>query len=107
MADDNFYTSFKWRQTRAQYLAAHPLCIICLAIGMKTPAVDLDHIRPIRRGGSPYDPANLQSLCKTHHSQKTIGRDGGGGRKSQTRDYIVTGADGFPIESMSKRVKLK
>nr|WP_237341879.1 HNH endonuclease signature motif containing protein [Williamsia soli] len=34
-------------------------------------ATDADHIVNIKAGGSKYDPNNLQSLCRTHHDQKT------------------------------------
>jgi len=28
-----------------------------------------------RAGGAPFDPANVQALCRSHHSQKTARRD--------------------------------
>ena len=31
----------------------------------------MDHIRPLRRGGAPYDPDNLQVLCRACHIEKT------------------------------------
>ena len=34
-------------------------------------APECDHVRPLRRGGDPYDLANLQSLCRACHIQKT------------------------------------
>ena len=57
-------------------------------------ATEVDHILPIEDGGAMYDEANLQALCKPHHSRKTA-RDkanrqrspvltqGGAGRKSR------------------------
>lgn len=35
------------------------------------PATDVDHKVPVSAGGAPFDPDNLQSLCHSHHSQKT------------------------------------
>lgn len=34
-------------------------------------ANEVDHIVPLARGGAPYDLANLQSLCRTHHAAKS------------------------------------
>lgn len=33
--------------------------------------LEVDHIVEIARGGPPLDPANLQTLCRTCHGQKT------------------------------------
>lgn len=38
--------------------------------GIVTPATDVDHVTPLRRGGT-NDPANLQALCHPCHSRKT------------------------------------
>jgi hypothetical protein len=34
-----------------------------------TKDVDVHHIEPVNDGGAPYDPANLRTLCETHHNQ--------------------------------------
>ena len=34
-------------------------------------ATEVDHILPIEDGGAIYEEANLQGLCKSHHSRKT------------------------------------
>ena len=51
-------------------MAREPLCEEC-----GKPATDVDHIVPRSRGGAPFDPANLQSLCASCHSAKTAGYD--------------------------------
>lgn len=61
-----------WRRLRRQHLAAHPLCVHCLAEGRLTEATEVDHVvhiavAPHRR----LDPTNLQSLDKACHSKKT------------------------------------
>ena len=42
----------------------------CVRCG-KAGRLECDHIVPLERGGAPYDPANLQTLCKTDHIAKT------------------------------------
>lgn len=58
----------RWRRVRADKLAADPVC--------ERPGchhlAEVDHITPVSRGGDRYDPANLQSLCHTHHLEKTL-----------------------------------
>ena len=31
-----------------------------------------DHIKELRDGGAPFDPANGQCLCGAHHTRKTV-----------------------------------
>lgn len=33
--------------------------------------LQVDHIRPLHKGGVDYDPDNLQTLCEPCHSTKT------------------------------------
>lgn len=47
-----------------------PLCALCVAAGVPTPAVCVDHIVPIAQGGD-NEPANLQPLCASCHARKT------------------------------------
>ena len=42
----------------------------CRSCG-KAGRLECDHIRPLHKGGLPYDPANLQALCRTCHIRKT------------------------------------
>ena len=60
-----------WRRRRALFLAKHPDCAHC-----GVPAVDVDHIVPRRQGGGE-DERNLQGLCRSCHSRKTVTQDGG------------------------------
>jgi 5-methylcytosine-specific restriction protein A len=65
---------------RAAYLAENPLCEHCAAQGRVTAAAEVDHIKPFHAVEDPLrlDWSNLQSLCKTHHSQKTASEKGWG-----------------------------
>lgn len=33
--------------------------------------LEVDHVKPMERGGATYDPANLQALCRSCHIEKT------------------------------------
>lgn len=33
--------------------------------------MEVDHVIPLDRGGAPWDPANLQTLCRSCHIRKT------------------------------------
>lgn len=66
-AGAHIYNTAKWKHTRRRVLFEQPLCAV---EGCGEIAVDVDHIVPLP-DGAPYDLANLQGLCKMHHSQKT------------------------------------
>lgn len=65
-----------WYRLRAMILNESPLCLHCLSVGRTTPATEVDHITPIRAGGSNAR-SNLQPLCKPCHSRKTATESGG------------------------------
>jgi 5-methylcytosine-specific restriction enzyme A len=68
------YNSRRWKELRAAQLIKEPWCGDCVAKGIKTKATEVDHIKP-HKGDSAlfFDPDNLQSKCKPHHSSKTAG----------------------------------
>ena len=73
----NYYRGSEWFAIRkAVLLRDEYKCAVCGLIVMDMPQVD--HIIPRRAGGSD-DPSNLQTLCMTHHAQKTA-RENAGGR---------------------------
>ena len=64
----------RWRRLRRMQLNKAPMCVRC-----GSAATEVDHITPRAAGGSDaFD--NLQSMCKSCHSRKTAGEDGGFGR---------------------------
>jgi 5-methylcytosine-specific restriction protein A len=74
----------RWRAIRLAHLKRHPLCVECEALGLGVPATDVDHVVPLRRGGT-HAASNLQSLCHIHHSRKTAREDGRfGARAAET-----------------------
>jgi len=69
------YSSKRWKQLRRSVLVNNPMCVgygkrkvVC-----NRPAVDVDHIVPVKHGGVDTVD-NLQGLCKACHTLKT--RDG-------------------------------
>ncbi len=60
--------SHRTQRNRRQQLRDQPFC---QAPGCNRLADEVDHIIPLAEGGDRYDPANLQSLCRDHHKQKT------------------------------------
>lgn len=63
------YNSY-WRKLRQRVLNDQPLCEHCLKENRITSATEVDHIIPLRHGGT-NDISNLQALCKPCHSRKT------------------------------------
>ena len=80
-----FYRSSAWRHTRENYLIDHPFCEECQKRGRLTKATLVDHIIPIRQGGPTLDENNLQALCSSCHSAKSIKEGSRFGRKYSTR----------------------
>ena len=64
--DADFYNSRDWRKLRAYILAGEPLCRECTAV-----ATVVDHIKPIRLGGSKWSHENLQPMCASCHNKKS------------------------------------
>lgn len=60
-----------WRRTSARFLREYPTCFVC-----GNPAKEVDHIKPLVEGGTNQF-TNLQSLCKSCHSKKTIRQNRG------------------------------
>ena len=58
------------QRIRQSFLSEYPLCKKCKEKGKTRPAVEVDHIIPLFKGGAD-DWCNLQGLCLTCHQQKT------------------------------------
>jgi 5-methylcytosine-specific restriction protein A len=63
------------------------LCEHCQAEGRVEVAVEVDHIKPLFKGGTDTDD-NTQNLCKRHHDEKTI--------KDFGHKRVTIGEDGWP-----------
>lgn len=60
-----------WRKLRRVVLGREPLCRACSRAGLVVAAAEVDHIQPLAKGGT-NDLDNLQPLCKSCHSKKTM-----------------------------------
>lgn len=67
------YDTSRWRKLRNLKINSDPLCEECLRNDRITGAEEIDHIQP-HKGNSDlfFDYKNLQSLCKSCHSSKTM-----------------------------------
>lgn len=57
----------KWKRVADKHLQSEPQCRVC---GTDLD-LQVDHVTEVTDGGSLYDDANLQTLCRTHHEEKT------------------------------------
>lgn len=60
----------KLQNLRRIVLGVNPLCVACQAKGKVSLATDMDHIKPLHKGGTD-DLDNLQGLCSDCHKVKT------------------------------------
>ena len=69
-----WYSLPVWTQElRPNQLLREPFCRICAAKGFRTRATDVDHVQDHKGDwGRFIDPRNLQSLCHSCHSRKTM-----------------------------------
>ena len=71
-SSSEFYHSHEWKKKRQNYLVEHPFCVECWKHGKLSKAQMVDHIVPIKMGGAALDDENLQGLCWSCHSRKSI-----------------------------------
>ena len=72
------------RQLRPAQLLREPFCRICARKGLRVPATDVDHIRDHKGNWTLFtDPDNLESLCHSCHSRKTMREQRQNQRKKQ------------------------
>jgi 5-methylcytosine-specific restriction protein A len=96
MPSDPFYQSDAWRTLRRSFLQQHPTCQHPLC-GKR--AGHVDHVHP-RRSHPHLElvEANLQALCHSHHSEKTVRNDGGFGRYLKMRGWKGADENGNPVD---------
>lgn len=58
----------RWSRARRQVFKRDRYrCVLCGKAGR----LECDHVRPLAKGGAPYDPENLRTLCRDCHIQAT------------------------------------
>jgi len=68
-----FYQSKPWRSLRRYKIQINPLCEHCIKNDdILVPAMEIDHIIAIKDGGQKLAYNNLQSLCRSCHSKKSV-----------------------------------
>lgn len=82
----------RWRKLRAAVLREEPFCRECGVKGVRVAATEVDHIIPKPLGTDARE--NLQSLCTSHHSAKTMRQSvhQQGGVRNFGQERSVTGA---------------
>jgi 5-methylcytosine-specific restriction protein A len=74
---------------RARILSRDVLCVMCAGKGLARLGEEVDHIKPLHKGGTD-DESNLQALCVECHKVKSA-RDLGHAPR------VTIGRDGWPI----------
>lgn len=76
--EKRFYGTQAWKLARAAVLREEPLCRTCGEL-----AALVDHIQPVKQGGSALERDNLQPMCDHCHAIKRqsegAGKSPGGG----------------------------
>ncbi len=62
----------RWKLIRSHVLSREPLCRSCRAMGMLNAASHVDHVNGRADRPEDYELDNLQPLCASCHSRKTI-----------------------------------
>jgi 5-methylcytosine-specific restriction protein A len=78
-AKGEIYKTARWLRLRAAHLSSEPLCQCSdpqcghhQGRECWRPGYAVDHITPIERGGDAWAEENLQTLCLSCHSRKTM-----------------------------------
>lgn len=66
---ESFYSSAEWKEVRAKVLERDGYkCVKC---GRRDGRLFIDHIWERSDGGPDYEMTNLETLCGSHHTEKT------------------------------------
>jgi hypothetical protein len=90
----------RWQTIQAEQLEREPYCRICAGAGKRVKADEVDHVQALANGGIFADPANLQSLCRPCHYQKTEDENArrAGRRPRKVRERVtIDPATGLPL----------
>ena len=87
----SLYNTRRWQRRARLQLTEYPLCSMCLARKVVTPATVADHITPHHGDHQLFYFGELQSLCQHCHSSRK--------KQQETHGYQRDiGADGWPTD---------
>ena len=87
----HLYDKALWRRRAKAQIQNHPLCAMCMARNIVTPATIADHIEPHGGDHERFYWGPLQSLCPPCHSSRK--------KQLELHGYARDiGADGWPID---------
>lgn len=66
----DLYASPHWKRLSTFIRRRDPLCVLCPGDDPH-PSVEADHIIALSDGGEPFDPDNLQGVCRRCHGRKS------------------------------------
>lgn len=66
-----------WERRRVAQLTCEPFCRECSKHGLRVRATDVDHVIPHRGNVELFLHGELQSLCHSCHSRKTMAENAG------------------------------
>lgn len=69
--NNKLYNARFWKKQRSIQLSKNPLCAACLIDGRVVQAEHIDHVFPHRQDNDKFRINLFQSLCASHHSEKT------------------------------------
>ena len=82
----------RWRRVRREVFERDGWrCRECGKAGR----LECDHVEPLEHGGAPWDMANLQTLCRTCHIEKT---------KLENLNPMRLGWDDYVKEVLSREI---
>ena len=79
-------SSRQWERVRRRILIRDGYrCVRCKLPGR----LEVDHVKAIDQGGDPLDPANLQTLCRGCHMEKTREELGIDSERQKWRKFLT------------------
>jgi len=87
----------QWRQMSLRQRAFQPFCTYCGTFGSEKNPLQADHIKPLSKGGSPFDRRNITTACKNCNTR---------GKRDQIGWGPPGRAEGGPMPGWKRRLGL-
>jgi 5-methylcytosine-specific restriction enzyme A len=69
---ESFYGTAEWKEARNAAFKRDKYTCVIPGCGRNESRMFVDHIVERKDGGADYDLRNLQTLCGSHHTEKTL-----------------------------------